>query len=86
MKAANYIRVVVNENIVVNFHSPDNKEADSGNDGKTTSQSGLALNGISYYGKLRRSGGSWLQNLQWCPNGQPDDGIDKKIRRQQLQR
>ena len=31
-----------------------------GNDGKTTSKSGLALNGISYYGKLRtaRSGGS----------------------------
>ena len=33
-----------------------------GNDGKTTSKSGLALKGISYYGKLRtaRSGGSWL--------------------------
>ena len=31
------------------------------NNGKTTSKSGLALNGI-YYGKLRtaRSGGSWL--------------------------
>ena len=31
-------------------------------DGKTTSKSGLALNGTSYYGKLRiaRSGGSWL--------------------------
>ena len=31
-------------------------------DGKTTSKSGLALNGISYYEKLRtvRSGGSWL--------------------------
>ena len=25
-------------------------------------------------------GGSWLRNLQWCPNGQPDYGIDK-IRR-----
>ena len=39
----------------------------------------LALNGISYYGKPRtaRSGGSWLKNLQWCPNGQPDYGIDK---------
>ena len=38
------------------------EEADRGNDGKTTSQSGLALNGIYYYGKLRtaRSGGSWL--------------------------
>ena len=38
------------------------EEADRGNDGKTTSKSGLALNGISYYGKLRtaRSGGSWL--------------------------
>ena len=38
------------------------KEADRGNDGKTTSKSGLALNGISYYRKLRttRSGGSWL--------------------------
>ena len=50
-----------------------------GNDGKTTSKSGLALNGTSYYRKLRtaRSGGSWLQNLEWCPNGQPDYGIDK---------
>ena len=38
------------------------EEADRGNDGKTTSKSGLALNGISYYKKLRieRSGGSWL--------------------------
>ena len=38
------------------------EEADRGNDGKTTSKSGLALNGISYHGKLRiaRSGGSWL--------------------------
>ena len=36
------------------------EEADRGNDGKTTSKSGLALNGISCYGKLRtaRSGGS----------------------------
>ena len=54
------------------------EEADRGNDGKT-SKSGLALNGISYCGKLRtaRSRGSWLQNLQWCPNGPPDYGIDK---------
>ena len=29
------------------------EEADRGNDGKTTSKGGLALNGISYYGKLR---------------------------------
>ena len=38
------------------------EEADRGNDGKTASKSGLALNGIYYYGKLRtaRSGGSWL--------------------------
>ena len=38
--------------------------------------------GISYYGKLRtvRSGRSWLENLQWCPNRQPDYGTDK-IRR-----
>ena len=38
------------------------KGADRGNDGKTTSKSGLALNGTSYYGKSRtvRSGGSWL--------------------------
>ena len=37
-------------------------EADRGNDGRTTSKSGLALNGTLYYGKLRtaRSGGSWL--------------------------
>ena len=55
------------------------KEADRGNDWKTTSKSGLALNGIPYYGKPRtaRSGGSWLQNVQWCPNGQPDYGVDK---------
>ena len=38
------------------------KEADRGNDGKTTSKRELGLNRISYYGKLRtaRSGGSWL--------------------------
>ena len=38
------------------------EDADRGNDGKTTSKCGLALNGISHYGKLRnvRSGGSWL--------------------------
>ena len=43
------------------FKEGDEK-ADRGNDGKTTSKSGLALNGISYYGKLRtdRSGGSQL--------------------------
>ena len=37
------------------------KEADRGNDGKT-SKSRLALNGIYYYGKPRtvRSGGSWV--------------------------
>ena len=37
------------------------EEADRGNDGKITSKSALALNGI-YYGKPRtaRSGGSWL--------------------------
>ena len=40
----------------------EDEEADRGNDGKTTSNSGLALNRINYYGKLRttRSGGSWL--------------------------
>ena len=38
------------------------EETDRGNDWNTTSKSGLALNGISYYGKLgtTRSGGSWL--------------------------
>ena len=38
------------------------EEADRGNDGKITSKSGLALNGISHYGKPRTgsSGGSWL--------------------------
>ena len=58
------------------------EEVDRGNDGKTTSKSGQALHGIPYYRKLRtaRSGGSWLYNLQWCPNGQPDYGIDR-IRR-----
>ena len=34
----------------------EDEEADTGNDGKTTSKSGLALNGISYYGKLRTRG------------------------------
>ena len=40
----------------------EDEDADRGNDGKTTSKSGLALNGTSCYGKLRtvRSGGSWL--------------------------
>ena len=43
------------------------EEADRENDGKTPSESGLALSGTSYCGKLRtaRSEGSWLQNLQW---------------------
>ena len=38
------------------------EEADRGNDGKTTSKSGLALNRTSYHGKPRTagSGGSWL--------------------------
>ena len=38
------------------------EEADRGNGGKTASKSGLALNGISYCGKLRtaKNGGSWL--------------------------
>ena len=38
------------------------EEADRGNDGKTTSKSGLALNGMYFYGKPRtgRSAGSWL--------------------------
>ena len=55
------------------------EEADRGNDGKTTSKSGLALNGTYNYGKPRtsRSGQSWLYNLQWCSNGQPDYRIDK---------
>ena len=40
----------------------EDEEADRGNDGKTTSKSGLTLNGTSCYGNLRtvRSGGSWL--------------------------
>ena len=43
-------------------YKEEDEEADRGNDGKTTSKRGLALNGTSYYGKLRtaRSGGSWL--------------------------
>ena len=38
------------------------EEADRGNDGKTKSESGLALNRTPYYGKPRTatSGGSWL--------------------------
>ena len=53
--------------MIFNFYLREgDEEADRGNDRKTTSKSGLALNGISYYGKLRtaRSGGSWLLNLQ----------------------
>ena len=40
----------------------EDEDADRGNDWKTTSKSGQALNGIPYYGKLRtaRSEGSWL--------------------------
>ena len=40
----------------------EDEEADRENDGKTTSKSGPALNGTSYYGKMRtaRSEGSWL--------------------------
>ena len=43
------------------------EEVGRGNDGKTISKGGLALNRIYYYGKpsTSRSGGSWLQNLQW---------------------
>ena len=32
------------------------EEADRGNDGKTTSKAGLALNGIYYYGKAENRG------------------------------
>ena len=48
--------------IIQGIAQEEDEEEDRGNDGKTTSKSGLALNGISYYGKLRteRSGGSWL--------------------------
>ena len=58
-------------------YKEEDEEADSGNDGKTTSKSGLASNGISYCGKPRtaRSEGSWLQNLQWCCKSQPDYGL-----------
>ena len=47
---------------VQELYKEGDEEADRGNDGKTTSKSGLALNETSYYGKLRtvRSGGSWL--------------------------
>ena len=40
-------------------------EQDRGNDGKTTSKSGLALNGTAYCGKLKtaRSGGSWVYKI-----------------------
>ena len=40
----------------------EDEEADRGNNGKTTSKSGLAFHGTLHYGKLRteRSGGSWL--------------------------
>ena len=56
------------------------EEADRGNDGKTTSKRGPALNGTSYYGKPRtvRSGGSWLYNLQWRPKGQLVYGADER--------
>jgi len=37
----------------------------------------LVLSGTNCYGKLKtaRSGGSWLQNLQWGPKGRLDYGI-----------
>ena len=48
--------------LVSGLSQEGDEEADRGNDGKTTSKSGLALNGIYYCGKPRtaRSGGSWL--------------------------
>ena len=44
-------------------------EANRGSDGKTTSKSGLALDGISNCRKLRtaRSGGSWLNEDEEYP-------------------
>ena len=30
--------------------------------------------------RTARSGGSWLYNLQWRPNGQPDYGINEMMR------
>jgi len=47
------------------------EEADRENNEKATSESGLALRGTNCYGKQRTtgSGGSWLQNLHWCPHG-----------------
>ena len=40
----------------------EDEETDRGNDGNTTSKSGLAFHGTSHYGKLRteRSGERWL--------------------------
>ena len=45
------------------------EEADRGNDGKTTSNSGLVLNGIPYYGKPRtaRSGGAGCKIYSGAP-------------------
>ena len=47
------------------------------NDGESTLKSALTLNGTSRRGKLRttRSGGSWLEILQWYTSGRPDYGI-----------
>ena len=39
--------------------------------------SGLVWDIIVRKPRTARGGGNWLQNLQWCPNGQPDYGIDE---------
>ena len=43
------------------------EEADRGNDGKTTSKSGLALNGIYYYGKLKGLEKAGCKNYSGAP-------------------
>ena len=55
------------------------EETGTGNNGKTTSKSGLALSGIYYLGKAenREERRKLVVNLQWCHTGQPDDGIAK---------
>ena len=57
LKVQNFIEKPTREQL-----KKGNKNVDRGNNGKTASKNGLALNGIPYYRKPRtvRGGGSWL--------------------------
>ena len=56
------------------------EEVDRGNDGEDNIKewTGLEWNILQ---QQARSGGGWLKNLQQCPNGRPDYGIEEMMRR-----